>query len=243
MVESEYMVESKGLRKIGRKKAFKELFPGVFYYNKLLYTKNLSPGFRVYDEDLVILNNEEFRSWNPYKSKLAAAIMKGLKKLAIKPNSKVLYLGAATGTTVSHVSDIVGYKKQQGFVWALDIAPVTMLKLVIVCKHRHNMAPLFFNALNVDSYKEFINTKVDVVYQDIADKQQLEIFLRNVNMFLKPKAHGFLVVKSRSIDVSKKPSEVFKKVMKELSKHGNIVQALQLNPFERDHLFIDWVKD
>lgn len=233
-------------------KDLKELFPGVFYYKKSLYTKNLVKGIKVYDEELINLNNTEFRSWNPYKSKLAAAIIKGVKKFVITPGSKVLYLGAATGTTVSHVSDIVGYSdkgytdktddKTTGFVWALDIAPITTLKLLVVCKQRYNIAPLLFNALNAKTYKEFTSGKVDVLYQDIAHKQQLNIFLNNANLFLKPKSHGLLVVKARSIDVAKKPQEMFNKVLKELSKHGVIEQALQLEPFEKDHLFIDWVK-
>ncbi len=50
----------------------------------------------------------EYRVWNPFRSKLAAAILGGIDQIHIKPGSKVLYLGAASGTTVSHVSDIVG---------------------------------------------------------------------------------------------------------------------------------------
>ena len=50
----------------------------------------------------------EYRVWNPFRSKLAAAILGGVDKIHIAPGSKVLYLGAASGTSVSHVSDIVG---------------------------------------------------------------------------------------------------------------------------------------
>lgn len=50
----------------------------------------------------------EYRAWNPFRSKLAASIVGGVGDIHIKPGSKVLYLGAASGTTVSHVSDIVG---------------------------------------------------------------------------------------------------------------------------------------
>ena len=42
----------------------------------------------------------------PFRSKLAAAILGGVENIWMKPGSKVLYLGAASGTTVSHVSDI-----------------------------------------------------------------------------------------------------------------------------------------
>jgi rRNA 2'-O-methyltransferase fibrillarin len=50
----------------------------------------------------------EYRVWNPFRSKLGAAILGGVDQIHIKPGAKVLYLGAASGTTVSHVSDIVG---------------------------------------------------------------------------------------------------------------------------------------
>jgi fibrillarin-like rRNA methylase len=50
----------------------------------------------------------EYRVWNPFRSKLAAAIVGGIENLWIAPGNKVLYLGAASGTSVSHVSDIVG---------------------------------------------------------------------------------------------------------------------------------------
>ena len=56
----------------------------------------------------------EYRAWNPFRSKLAAAIVGGIEHIHMKPGSKVLYLGAASGTTVSHVSDLVGPVSQIG---------------------------------------------------------------------------------------------------------------------------------
>ncbi len=75
---------------------------------KSIFTRNLVPGKKVYDERLIKDKGVELREWNPRKSKLAAAIMKGVREIGIKPGSKVLYLGASTGTTPSHVSDIFG---------------------------------------------------------------------------------------------------------------------------------------
>ncbi|CAH8391776.1 unnamed protein product [Eruca vesicaria subsp. sativa] len=78
-----------------------------------LVTKNLVPGEAVYNEKRISVQNEdgtktEYRVWNPFRSKLAAAILGGVDNIYIKPGAKVLYLGAASGTTVSHVSDLVG---------------------------------------------------------------------------------------------------------------------------------------
>ena len=82
---------------------------GVYKYKNKIFTENPTycKGFKVYDEIILQYNNKEFRSWNPYKSKLSAAIFKGLKRLNLSEKSDILYLGAATGTTVSHLADIV----------------------------------------------------------------------------------------------------------------------------------------
>lgn len=79
----------------------------------LLCTKNFVPGESVYNEKRISVEGKdgekiEYRVWNPYRSKIAAAVLGGVKDIYIKPGTKVLYLGAASGTTVSHVSDIVG---------------------------------------------------------------------------------------------------------------------------------------
>jgi len=93
----------------------KEIFPGVFRDGRVLYTKNLVPGKRVYGEKLTA----DKREWDPTRSKLGAAIVNGLHTLDIKDGSIVLYLGASTGTTISHVSDIIG---RNGFVYGIEFA-------------------------------------------------------------------------------------------------------------------------
>jgi rRNA 2'-O-methyltransferase fibrillarin len=61
----------------------------------------------------------EYRVWNPFRSKLAASVLAGVDNIHIKPGSRVLYLGAASGTSVSHVSDIVG---AEGVVYAVEFS-------------------------------------------------------------------------------------------------------------------------
>ena len=73
-----------------------------------LLTRNLVAGRRVYNEELLIKDGVEYRTWDPFRSKLAAAILKGLAGDVIGAGDKVLYLGTSTGTTPSHVSDIIG---------------------------------------------------------------------------------------------------------------------------------------
>ncbi len=198
---------------------------------KRLFTINLSPGKKVYDEALIKDRGIEYRDWNPKKSKLAAAIIKGVSQIGIKPESTVLYLGCASGTTCSHVSDIVG---KNGFVFAVDFAPRVMREMVFVAEQRSNIIPIMTDANNTESFEKYI-TIVDTVFQDIAQKQQAEIFLKNCRKFLKKGGFGLLSVKARSIDVTKKPNIVFQEIREKLEKELVIVDYRTLEPFELDH--------
>ena len=101
----------------------KEIFKGVFSIGGKLATENIVRGSKAYSEELVAVGPKEYRLWNPYRSKLSAAIMNGMKEMHIGPGSKVLYLGAATGTTASHVSDIVG---PTGSVYCIELSDRNM---------------------------------------------------------------------------------------------------------------------
>jgi fibrillarin-like pre-rRNA processing protein len=200
----------------------------------LLATKALVPG-KVYGEDQVVEGNDIYRIWDPRKSKLGAGIVKGLSQIGIKPGSKVLYLGSSTGTTVSHVSDLVG---SEGFVFAVDPAPRVMREFMFLVEKRKNILPILDTANHPENYKEFV-PEVDVVFQDVAQKNQVEIFLKNCDAFLKKGGFGILAIKSRSIDVAKRPEAIFREVKAELERHLTIVDQRNLDPFEKDHaLFV-----
>jgi len=210
-------------------------FKGIYTAQKgrfLLYlTKNFVPGRKVYKENLYTEDDVEYREWDPTRSKLGAALAKGVSQVGIYPGSKVLYLGASTGTTSSHVSDIVG---EDGFVFALDFAPRTTRELVYLCELRKNMTPILADAKHPETYAQYV-TQVDAVFQDIAQRDQAEIFIKNCNMFLKQGGFGILAVKARSVDVAKKPRIVFNEVRAFLEKNITIVDYRELDPFERDH--------
>lgn len=204
---------------------------GVFVEGKRLFTLSLAPGKKVYDEKTVNIDGKEYREWDISRSKLAAAITKGVSQIGIKPGCVVLYLGASYGTTVSHVSDIIG---KQGFVFALDFAPRVVRDLVFVCEDRTNMAPILADANNPSSYIPYL-AEVDVVYQDVAQRNQTEIFIKNIDMFLKKDGFALLCVKARSVDVTKRPEEIFKKIRAELEKKLVIVDYRELAPMQKDH--------
>ncbi|MEM1883448.1 MAG: fibrillarin-like rRNA/tRNA 2'-O-methyltransferase, partial [Candidatus Bathyarchaeia archaeon] len=149
-------------------------FDGVYQVtledgSKRIASKNLAPGRDVYGERLIRYKDVEYRLWDPYRSKIAAAILKGLKAMPIKPGHKVLYLGAASGTTASHVSDIVG---EEGHVYCIEFAPRPLKELINnVCRYRPNMSPILADARFPEKYAYLIE-KVDVIYCDIAQPEQ-----------------------------------------------------------------------
>src|SRR3990167_4400625 len=176
-----------------------EVFESEERGRRRLYTQNLVIGRTVYGEGLVKQDDAEYREWDASKSKLASTILKGSPNVGIRKGNVVLYLGSASGTTVSHVSDMVG---SDGFVFAVDIAPRVMRDLIFLCYERKNIAPILADSNKVDILKERVSA-VDALYQDVAQKNQVEIFLKNVNLFLKEDGYGLLAVKARSIDVTK----------------------------------------
>jgi len=206
--------------------------PGVFLRGDRLFTVNppSCQGTVVYGESLVCEDGVEYRSWNPYRSKLAAALVKRLP-VSLSPSSVVLYLGAATGTTVSHVSDIVS----GGVVYAVENAPLSMAKLLGMSKLRSNVIPIFDDAGHPDRYASLV-PRVDVVYQDISQRNQAEIFVANLERFLKPDGFGVLMVKARSIDVALPPKQAYLRVGQVLAQRGWVVEkTMELGPFEKDH--------
>ena len=203
----------------------------VYSKDGKIATKNLTPGISVYGEEL-IKENEEYRLWNPRRSKLAAALLNGLENLKITNTSKVLYLGASTGTTVSHISDIA----INGRIYAIEFSPTTAKKLVQLSHRRLNIAPILGDATKPKEYMNIVE-KVDLVYCDVAQSKQSELFMKNMNLFAKNGGLGFLVIKSRSIDVVQKPKRIFKQEEKKLKeKRFKIIEKVKLEPFEKDHM-------
>jgi len=198
---------------------------------KRIFTKSILPGKAPFDERIVKDDNEEYREFDPMRSKLAAAIVKGCTNAGIRKDDVVLYLGAASGTTVSHVSDIVG---NGGFVFAVDIAPRVTRDLIFLCYERKNIAPVLADANKINLLKERVCV-ADVLYQDVAQKNQIEIFLKNVDLFLKSNGYALLAVKARSIDVTKQPKQIFREFKEKLEKNLTIIDYRELEPFQKDH--------
>jgi fibrillarin-like pre-rRNA processing protein len=213
------------------------MFDGVFRIDGRLATRNLTPGVRVYGEELKVVDGAEYRLWNPYRSKLAAALLNGMKTMAIKPGAEVLYLGAANGTTCSHVSDIVG---GEGSVYCVEISKRSMHDLLGLCDTRENMLPIFADARNVEEYGGDVDV-ADVLYQDVSAQEQADILLKNAAL-LESNGMAYVAIKSQSIDISKKPELVFKEFIDRVSGEFKVLERIQLEPFDRMHLFVVFQK-
>jgi fibrillarin-like pre-rRNA processing protein len=218
-----------------------ERFEGIYWVrfqdnSRRLATENLSPGHAVYGEELVKHHRKEYRVWDAFRSKLAAAILKDTKEVPIAPGTTVLYLGAASGTTASHVSDIIG---KDGIVYCVEFAQRTMRELIEnVCSHRPNVSPILADARRPSLYRALVSP-VDSIYCDIAQPEQARILADNADLLLKDSGEAMIAIKSRSVDVTLSPSTVFTREKRTLVDRGfKILDIVRLEPYEKDHAMI-----
>jgi fibrillarin-like pre-rRNA processing protein len=207
-----------------------QIQPGVYRHGGKIFTRNGSPGYSHYGEHLKQFEGEEYREWNPNRSKAAAAVMKGVD-LGIERDHEVLYLGAASGTTVSHFSDIL----TDGFVVAVEFSSEVARELVELAERRDNIAPVIEDARKPEEYEEVVGD-VDMVFQDISQSDQAEILLRNARKFGIDNA--LIAVKAQSISSSRDPEDVFGEVREKLTQEFEVVEEATLEPYETDHLFL-----
>lgn len=210
----------------------KEIMPKVYMIDGRLAVENPVPNFKPFDEEVIRLDKKEFRAWDPYRSKAAAAITKGIKEFPIGEGSKVLYLGAAHGYTPSFISAIIG----RGVVYAVEFSERCFNELLPLCEKYRNIIPILADARKPELFSWI--EKVDVVYIDVAQPDEIEIFIRNCKVFLKKDGFGMIAIKSRSIDVTKSPKEVYREAIKKLEKDFEVIDWKTLDPFEEAHAFV-----
>ncbi|MHA2294772.1 MAG: fibrillarin-like rRNA/tRNA 2'-O-methyltransferase [Candidatus Hodarchaeales archaeon] len=202
-------------------------------------TKNLVPGEKIYREELLVLEevgNEEIRTWDPYKSKLAAAILVGMKAIPQLANKKVLYLGAAQGTTCSHVSDIAG---DGGLLICVEFAQKPVQKLLTLVSKRQNMVPVLEDARYPERIAPFTTGRVDVLFQDVSQSEQANIFGRNAIFFLKSGGVGVLALKAKSIDPNVAPEKLARESVTLLEDQGlKLLEKASIHEYEKYHQII-----
>lgn len=205
-----------------------------------LVTQSIVPGEAVYGEKKVSVEDDtgtkvEYRVWNPFRSKLAAAILGGVDNIHIKPGVKVLYLGAASGTTVSHVADIVG---PEGLVYAVEFSHRSGRDLINVAKKRTNVIPIIEDARHPHKYRMLMGM-VDVVFADVAQPDQARILALNCHHFLKNQGHFVISIKANCVDSTAEPEKVFAGEIKKMQAEKLKPQEqITLEPYERDHAVV-----
>ena len=210
--------------------------PNLQKIGKNFFTRSLITDAVVYGEHVETIQGIPWREWNPFRSKLAAALCSGLNELPIRVEDRVLYLGSAEGTTVSHVSDLVG---ENGVVVGVDVSPKAMAVFSKLAEKRENLVPMLGDANDVDKMKEELGDfSADVIVQDVSQKNQADIFVKNMRGLGGRSAEGLLVIKARSVDFTKPPEQVMKKELALVKRHLRIVQVVDLNRFESDHYLI-----
>ena len=202
--------------------------------NNYLATLNAVPNISVYGENLFRINSDtEYRMWNIRRSKIGVMLIKKFN-LPFKKDSKVLYIGAASGTTVSHISDIV----TDGVIYAIEFSKRPMRDLLRLSKVRHNIIPILEDASKLDSFSHIIET-VDIIFQDVAQSNQAEIAAHNAKRFLKKDGLLILSIKARSINAIEKPRKVYASEINKLQNFNfKILKKCELTPFHKDHIGI-----
>lgn len=207
----------------------KQIFEGVYRIGMDIATRNKFKESKVYGEKLITEKGNEYRLWDLTRSKLSAAIQNGLRNFNIKKDYNVLYLGASSGTTLSHVADIAD------LIFAVEISKRMMRDLIQISEVRTNIIPILADASKPEEYSDRV-LSIDFIYQDIAQPNQAEILNKNAEIF-KPK-FAMLAIKARSIDVTKNPSQIFKKEIGKL-KNFEILEVVKLYPYDKDHVLVN----
>jgi len=190
----------------------------IIFKKKEIYTKDKT--------------TEKLRLWDPTRSKLSAGIKKGMI-FDFKEDLNILYLGAAEGYTVSFLSDILS----KGEIFSIDISPYSMQKLLLLAERRTNIIPILGDCNIPDEYKEIIDKKFDLIIQDIAQKNQVEILIKNTDLFLKEKGKVILSLKLSAIS-QKDHKKTTEDQLTIFRRKFNIINQKRLDPFEKKHVLI-----
>jgi len=172
----------------------------------------------------------EWRCWDAGRSKLGAMIELGME-IDLSGGESVLYLGAASGTTVSHVADFAGQ------TYAIEFAPRPVRDLIGVAEDRPNLFPLLKDACKPESYAHIVEHDLDLLVQDVATRGQAAVAVDNAR-FLADDGLLCIAIKARSEDVTADPQTVFTEVREELATAYETVDSHRLEPYHDDHLGI-----
>ena len=208
------------------------LWEGVYRDGRDLFTVNRTPGAKVYGEALTTADGVEYRAWDPFRSKLAALLLKGAPHDVLGHPKTVLYLGAAHGTTASHLSDVF----PEATIFAIEKSPTSFAPLLALARRRPGLVPILADAQLPERYQADVGA-VDLLYQDVAQRNQAGIFAENARACLADGGRGVLMLKVRSVTQQRSTSAVVREARATLSSaHLSVAYEVSLAPFAREHV-------
>lgn len=197
-------------------------------------TEGLGTPPEVYGERLIPVRSGWWRRWDPYRSKLSAALVKGFPGPLPQPGERWLYLGAATGTTPSHIADLVG---PDGALYAVEMSLRPFARLLRLAERYPNLFPILGDARRPDDYAAWI-PPVDGVYSDVAQPDQVSIARRNAELFLRDGRPLLLVLKLSSLGRDRAPEALVERALVDLRPFRVASPPIPLEPFHRQHRFL-----
>jgi fibrillarin-like pre-rRNA processing protein len=205
---------------------------GVYRDGRDLYTRNRNPGTKVYGETLTAVDGVEYRAWDPFRSKAAALLLKGAPADILGSPRTVLYLGAAHGTTASHLSDLW----PEATIFAIEKSPTSFAPLLALARTRPGLVPILADAQLPERYQADVGP-VDLLYQDVAQRNQASIFVENARACLGPRGRGILMLKVRSVTQQRPTTTVVREARAALvAAHLAVTFETALTPFSREHV-------
>ena len=217
----------------------------VLLEGRNIWTVNANPGVAVRGESLRKIRGVEHRRWDPNRSKLGAGILRTRNDPSLllpDAGSTILYLGAGHGTTISHLHDhLCGAKNRfGGRLVAVDLAPRCLRDLTYLAEHRPGLVPVLGDARKFDAWGVLIPSRVDWLFQDVAQAGQVEIFLSAVRRFLSHDGIGLLSLKAASERHNDGGDEdIFTEAIAQLSSEVELLEHINLTGFEDQHaLFV-----
>jgi fibrillarin-like pre-rRNA processing protein len=200
-----------------------------------LYTINIDRGNRVYGEKLIVYKDNEYREWDPFRSKLAALILENPINNFLSDDLNCLYLGASSGTTISHLSDIL----TKGIIYGVEFAERSIRQLIQNTSRRKNIIPIFADARYPDQFAKSIFSNIDLIYQDVSQPNQAEIALNNSNYYLSDNGLLVLAIKSQSIDSIQKSEYIYAQEKEIIEKGGyEIIESINIHKYAANHIVL-----
>ncbi len=201
---------------------------------RAFWTEALGEPPAVYGERVIRAEAGWLRHWDPNRSKLAAALVRGLSQCLPRSGERWLYLGAATGTTASHVADLVG---RSGAVYAVELSVRPFVRLLRLADRYPNLYPILADARVPEEYLALV-PPVDGIYADVAQPDQVGLARRNAELFLQEGGPLLLALKTASMGRGGTPHQYAERARSELGAWREVRPTISIEPFHRQHLFL-----